>query len=205
MTKLILIGAGGHSKVIQDIVAENKHLKLYAILDDSLNDTVEIDGVIYSSTRLLDSLRKEDYKYCIAIGSNHIRKKLFEKLCIPMKQYITLIHPSAVISKTAKIGHGTVVMPNAVINADSVIGNHSIINTASIVEHENVLEDYVHVSPNSTLTGTVSVGEGAHVGAGATVIPGKRIGSWSIIGAGAVVINNITDSITVVGTPAKQK
>ena len=203
MTKLILIGAGGHSKVIQDIIAENKDLMLYAILDDSFNETVEVEGVFYSSTRLLDSLRHEDYKYCIAIGSNHIRKKLFEKLCIPMNQYITLIHPSAVISKTAKIGNGTVVMPNVVINADCVIGNQTIINTGSIVEHDNILEDYVHVSPNVTLTGTVFVGEGTHIGAGAVVIPGKRIGSWSIIGAGGVVIDNITDNITVVGTPAK--
>ncbi|WP_182858753.1 acetyltransferase [Oceanobacillus picturae] len=201
--KLILIGAGGHSKVVQDIIAENKDLKLHAILDDSLYETVEVDDVIYSSTRMLDSLQQEDYKYCIAIGSNHIRKKIFEKLSIPMNQYITLIHPSAVISKTAKIGNGTVVMPNVVINADSVIGNQTIINTGSIVEHDNLLKDYVHVSPSATLTGTVSVGEGTHIGAGAVVIPGKRIGSWSTIGAGGVVIDNITDNITVVGTPAK--
>lgn len=203
MTKLIIIGAGGHSKVIQDIVAGNKDLKLHAILDDSINETFKNKGVIYSNTRYLESLQEEDYNYCLAIGSNHIRKKLYQKFRISIDKYVTLIHPSAVISKTAQIGNGTVVMPRVVINADTIIGNHSIINTGSIIEHDNVLEDYVHISPNATLTGTVSVGQGSHVGAGAIVIPGKHIGSWSIVGAGSVVINNIKDNMTVVGSPAK--
>lgn len=203
MRKLILIGDGGHSKVIKDIVAEMKEIELFAILDDSYNSIIERNGVIYSNTRYLESINKKDYVYCLAIGSNNIRKRLYNKFNIPINYYVTLIHPSAVISRSATIGHGTVVMPNAVINADAEIGNHCIINTGSIIEHDNKLADYVHISPNATLSGTVSVGEGTHIGSAAVVVPGKKIGSWSIIGAGTVIIDDIEDKVTAVGVPGK--
>lgn len=204
MNKLILVGAGGHSEVVQDIVAANGNLDLYAIVDDAFNETVETDGIIHANTNLIEKLDINDYEFCIAIGNNHVRKKLYEKFNIPVDKYVTLIHPSAVISKSAKIGYGTVVMPNAVINADTVTGNHCIVNTNAVVEHDNVLADYVHVSPSATLAGTVSVGEGTHIGAGAVVIPGKNVGKWSVVGAGAVVIRNISENVTAVGNPARE-
>lgn len=202
MTKLILIGAGGHSKVIQDIVAASTEFDLYAIVDDAFDATQVVDGIIYANTSFLDSLQVEEYKICIAVGNNAIRKKLFNKFSIPIEQYVTLIHPSAVISGSAKIGYGTVVMPNAVVNAGSVIGNHCIVNTGAIVEHDNRLEDYVHVSPSATLAGTVSVEEGTHVGSGAVVIPGKNVGTWSVVGAGSVVVKDVENEVAVVGVPA---
>ncbi|ASK64342.1 acetyltransferase [Virgibacillus phasianinus] len=202
--KLVLIGAGGHSKVIKDIVAENDDLELYAIVDDAFDQTNELDGIIYAHPNFLDSINVDLYKFCIAIGNNAIRQMLFKKFNIPIDKYVTLIHPSAVVSNTAKIGLGSVVMPNAVINADSSVGNHCIVNTNAVVEHDNVLEDFVHVSPNATLSGVVNVGEGTHIGSGAVVIPVKNIGSWSTVGAGAVVVNDVCDGITVVGVPAKE-
>ncbi|AXI10461.1 acetyltransferase [Oceanobacillus zhaokaii] len=204
MTKLVLIGAGGHSKVIQDIVAENRDIELYAIVDDAFTKTVKKEGIIQGNTSLLDTLQKEEFQYCLAIGNNRIRKKLFEKFCIPIEQYATLIHSSAVISKSAVVGNGTVIMPNVVVNGDSVIGNHSILNTGSVVEHDNVLGNYVHLSPNATLAGTVSIYEGTHIGAGAVVIPGMHIGRWSVIGAGGVVVADVEDNVTVVGVPARK-
>lgn len=203
MKKLILIGAGGHSKVIQDIVKETREIELYAILDDGFQCTWKSEGLIYSKPSLINTLQLEDFMFCIAIGNNTIRKKLFKSFQIPIKQYMTLIHPTAVISESAKIGRGTVVMPNAIINADAVIGNHCIVNSGSVVEHDNELEDYVHISPNATLAGTVSIAEGAHIGSGATIIPDKRVGRWTIIGAGTVLVDNIGDELTVVGVPGK--
>lgn len=203
MTKLILIGAGGHSKVIQDIIAENKELVLYGILDDAIESINEADEIIYANTSFLSNLKVEDYYFCLSIGNNTVRKKLFEQLPIPLEQYAVLIHPSAVISRKAKIGPGTVVMPNAVVNADAVIGNHCIVNSGAIIEHDNNLGDYVHVSPNATLCGTVSVGVASHVGAGAIVVPGKKVGDWCTVGAGAVVVKDVGDGDTVIGIPAK--
>lgn len=205
MSKLILIGAGGHSKVIQDIAASNG-LKLYAIVDDAFEEIKKEKGIIYANPSFLDDLDStelQDYKFCISVGNNVLRKTLFERLRIPLGQYAVLIHPSAVLSSSAKIGFGTVVMPNAVINADTVIGNHCIINSSAVIEHDNTLGDYVHVSPRASLCGTVSIGEGTHIGAGAVIIPGKRIGSWSTVGAGAAVVKDVGNRVTVAGVPAR--
>lgn len=203
MKKIILFGAGGHSKVIQDIVSQLKDLELYAILDDSFKHTKEKNGVIYGNPMILNELNKGDFVFCIAIGNNIVRKDLVERFQISIGKFKTLIHPSAVISESAKVGYGTVVMPNAVINADTTIGNHCIINSGAIVEHDNVIGDYVHVSPNATLAGTVSIGVGTHVGSTATVIPNKQVGKWTTIGAGTVVVKDIPDKVTVVGVPGK--
>lgn len=201
--KVIMVGNGGHSKVIQDIITCLKNHDVIAILDDLYEEINERKGVIYGPIAHLNQLIKQDVKVVIAIGNNEIRKRLFQKLPLHRDQYLTVVHPSAVVSPTAIIGYGTVVMPSALINAESVIGDHCIINTGAIVEHENTIENYSHISPNATLTGNVSIGEGAHVGASATIIPGINIGKWSVIGAGSTVIRPIPDHRKAVGSPAR--
>ena len=148
---------------------------------------------------------KDECFFVIAIGNNYVRQKLFNSLDIPVNQYATLVHPSAIVSSSAKIECGTVVMPHAVINADTTIGKHVIINTGAIIEHDNNIADYVHVSPNATLAGGVTVGEASHIAINAGVLPLVEIGSHCIVGAGATVINHVKSESTVVGTPAKTK
>lgn len=203
MNKIIVIGAGGHSKVVQDIINDSSDDKIYAILDDAVSNTVIKKDIIYSNTNYIKELNIEKHSFVIAIGDNQVRKSIVEKLSIPNILYATLIHPSAVVSKSSKIEEGTVVMPGAVINANSTIGKHSIINTNAVIEHDSLLRDFVHVSPGSVLSGEVTVGIETHLGSGSIVIPGKKIGSKSIIGAGAVVTKDIPCNVTAVGIPAK--
>ncbi|SFI29279.1 MULTISPECIES: acetyltransferase [unclassified Bacillus (in: firmicutes)] len=203
--KIVMIGQGGHSKVIQDIILSNKEYEIVGYLDDRYEDITRVDniyfGPISTAYEMINDVNQ--IKFVIAIGNNKVRKKIAEKLSLSDNFYATLIHKTAVISPNAKIGNGTVVMPHAVINADTRIGNHSIINTGSIVEHDNILGDFVHISPHATLTGSIIIEEGTHIGAAATLIPSVKIGEWSVIGAGAVVINDIPPNCTAVGIPAK--
>lgn len=200
-----VIGAGGHSKVIQDMIHfVSNSCEVRAILDDKYDELSLVQGVyhgpIASANYLLSAI--DGLKFVIAIGNNRIRKQMTEKLGLPDDSYVSLIHPAAVVSPGARVGGGSVVMPNAVINADTVIGRHAIINTGAIVEHDNAIGDYVHVAPHATLTGSVRAEEGCMIGAGATVIPGMAIGEWAIVGAGATVIRNVPPNSTAVGTPA---
>jgi acetyltransferase EpsM len=204
MKPLVVIGAGGHSKVIRDIITSCGEYEVIAVLDDRYCESKTEGFIIFapiSHARQL-ILEKNPY-FIIAIGNNIVRQRIAEKLLSLSASFATIIHTSAVISPSAQLGEGTVVLPNAVINAASVIGRHVIINTSSVIEHDNVIEDYAHISPGTILTGNVQVGIGTHIGAGSTVIPGKRLGDWSIIGAGSTIISNIPDYVTVVGTPAK--
>src|SRR5690625_4037861 len=189
--EIIVIGNGGHSKVIQDMIHSKKGYKIIGVLDDKYEFVSKKKGIIHAPIAYLNKIITTDTKVVIAIGDNATRRLLSKKLFVRKDQYLTVIHPSAVVSPTAIIGHGTVVMPGTHINAETTIGDHCIINTRAIVEHENLIDDFSHISPNATLTGNVIVGEGVHIGASATIIPAINIGRWSIIGAVCSVIKRI--------------
>jgi acetyltransferase EpsM len=205
MMDLVVIGEGGHSKVIRELIRSKSDYKIVAILDDKYDELTVINdiyiGPISSAHLLLN--RMNHLKFVIAIGNNEVRKLIVSKLGLSKGNYISLIHDTAIISTSASIGDGTVIMAGTIVNADAVIGDHAIINSGAIVEHDNQLGDYVHVAPKAALTGSVIAEEGAMIGAGATVIPGKKIGEWAVIGAGATVISDIPSYSTAVGTPAR--
>ncbi|MBS4220182.1 acetyltransferase [Bacillus sp. FJAT-49711] len=204
---IVLIGDGGHGKVVQDLVLLHKNIKLVAFLDDKHTEVCKKGNLIVGPISFADTIMSmfQDVKFVISIGDNQVRKKIINKLNLPHIYYATLIHPTATISPSAAIGYGSVIMAHAVIDADSHIGDHVIINTSSVVEHDNIVGDFVHLSPSATLTGAVKIQEGVHIGAGATVIPNIEIGQWSVIGAGSAVINPIPPNTTAVGVPAKVK
>ncbi|MEK3885899.1 acetyltransferase [Bacillus sp. FSL K6-3431] len=202
--KIAIIGKGGHSKVIQDIISLHSRLKIVAYLDDKYDELSRKEDIFFGpilAAEIINDMFK-DVKFIIAIGNNKLRRLIVNQLKLTKESYVTLIHPTATISISAKIGCGSVVMAHTVINADTHIGEHTIINTASVIEHDNQLGDFVHISPNATLTGAVKIEDGAQVGAGATIIPKIKIGKWSVIGAGATVIHSIPPYCTAVGVPA---
>ncbi|MCI2946942.1 acetyltransferase EpsM [Staphylococcus caledonicus] len=201
---IILIGKGGHSKVIRDIIEASQQYHVAGYLDNAIDEYYIENGIFYDNLEAVNNY-KHDYFFIIAIGNNHVRNKLFNELDIKLEKYATLIHPSAIISPSAKINYGTVVMPNAVINAETIVGMHAIINTGAIVEHDNQIGDYVHISPNAALAGGVRVGDESHVAINAAVLPLVEIGNKCIVGAGATVIKNVKSESTVIGTPAKIK
>lgn len=202
--KIVIIGQGGHSKVIRDVMTSIEGAKVIGCLDDKFKADFYHEQIFYGPTDsahiLLDDI--PEVKFIVAIGNNRVRKQVVNALGLPVETFATLIHSSAQISQSSTIGYGTVVMPCAVVNFDVEIGNHSIINSCAVIEHDSCVEDFVHISPNATLTGNVTIREGTHIGAGTTIIPGMEIGEWSVIGAGATVINNIPANSTAVGVPA---
>lgn len=200
---IVIIGNGGHSKVIREMISSIKSYRMIAVLDDKYTHITEIRGIVYAPLYYFKHLLTRPLRVVIAIGNNDVRKRIVNRLNLPQDMYQSLIHPSAVVSDSVKIGFGTVIMPGAFITAEAVIGHHAIINTGAIIEHENHLANFVHISPNATLTGNVSIEEGVHIGASATVIPGIKIKEWSVIGAGATVINNIPAYSKAVGCPAR--
>lgn len=197
--KVIIIGAGGHGKVIADIITASQDTVI-GFLDDGLEKGSFVSGypVLGPSS---ECVRFPDCAFVIAIGSNQIRKVLAEKYCL---KWHTAIHPSAVVGSDIHLGEGTVVMANAVINASADIGKHCIINTGAVIEHDNVIEDYVHVSPHATLCGTVHVGKLTHIGAGAVIRNNRHVAANCTIGAGGVVVKDINESGTYVGVPVRR-
>lgn len=196
---VILIGGGGHARVVMDIVQACGD-RVLGILDDGLAAGTTVQGAPVMGTTA-DAKQFADALFVIAVGSNEIRKKLAARLDV---SWYTAIHPSAIVSEKASVGEGSVVMPRAVINAGACVGRHCIINTAAVVEHDNYIADYAHVSCGAVLTGTVRVGETALVGAGAIVKNNVQICDGCVVGAGAVVTKDLAEKGTYVGVPARK-
>lgn len=197
-TRLVIIGAGGHGKVIADNALKNGYKSICFVDDYSVGECVGFS--IIGTSAEIEALNDGKTEFLIGIGDNAIRKRIAETYDV---NWVTLIHPSAQIAVNASIGKGTVVMAGAVVNACATVGCHCIINTSSVIEHDNVLKDYVHISPSAKLGGTVHIGEQTHIGIGATVSNNIDICSRCIIGAGAVVVEEIKNNGTYAGVPAR--
>ncbi len=197
MKTLIIIGAGGHGKVVADIAKLCGYTNI-KFLDDN-EQAVDCSGytVIGKSS---DYKLYPDENFFVSIGNSKVREQIQSKL----SNVVTLVHPKAVIADDAKIGVGTVVMAGVVVNPGTVIGDGCIINTCSSVDHDCFVDSYVHVAAGSHLCGSVTVGSGTWIGAGSTVSNNIDICSDCMIGAGAVVVKDINCSGTYIGVPARK-
>lgn len=199
MNRLIIIGAGGHGKVIADNAIKNGYTNINFVDDHVIGNCMGFS--IIGTVAEIEYLNDGQTDFVIGIGNNKTRKLIADRYNV---NWVTLIHPSAQIAVNASIDAGTVIMAGAVVNVSATVGKHCIINTGAVVEHDNVIGDYVHLSPKAALGGTVHIGEMTHIGIGATVNNNIEICPKCVIGAGAVVIKNITDSSVYIGVPAEK-
>ena len=208
--KVLILGAGGHSKVVADVIraAGGDVVGLCDLDPSNLGKEVEPGGgrVVVLQDELLDDvpgvLRRLGATECIvAIGHNGVRQKLSDALGEFLAK--PWIDPRAILSPSATIQDGTVVLPGVIINAAARVGRAVILNTACVIEHDAVIEDGVHVSPGATLCGGVKVRQGAWVGAGSTVIPLREVGEGAVVGAAACAVREVPARVTTVGVPAK--
>lgn len=200
MKDVVIIGTGGHAKVVADIVLSSRdHLVGFLTNDEGQSDFMGWP-VLGKDT---EYERFADCCFVIAIGNPGVRERISQSM--EGVNWYTAIHPSASISAIhTSIGGGSVIMANAVVNPYAQIGRHCIINSNATVEHDNQIEDFVHISVGAELAGTVRVGKRTWIGAGATVSNGIRVCEDCMIGAGAVVVRNIEVPGTYVGIPAHQ-
>lgn len=203
---VLIIGAGGHGRVVLDILrlaAENEPVG-FIDADPSLAGT-KVGGLpVLGPVNLLGKLQRQGVAAAVvAIGDNRTRAGYAQAAIQAGLQLINAIHPSAVLSETVKLGRNIVIAAGAIVNPDAEIGDSAIINTAAVVEHECKIGPAVHICPGVLLAGRVTVGEGAMIGIGARILPCLSIGAGAIVGAGAVVIEDVPAWATVVGVPAK--
>jgi sugar O-acyltransferase (sialic acid O-acetyltransferase NeuD family) len=198
---LAIIGASGHGKVLADM-AELLGYNVTFFDDAYPNKLANEHWPIAGNLTVL--LKNPNLYECVvvAIGNNQMRNTLCIKLINDGFKLPTLIHPTSVISKYAKIADGSVFLANSVVNAFAQIGRNCIINTGAIIEHDCVIGEAVHVSPNVALAGGTKVGDLSWLGIGSLTKQLVEICENTIIGANTTVINNIPSNVMAVGTPA---
>jgi sugar O-acyltransferase (sialic acid O-acetyltransferase NeuD family) len=204
--KIVVYGAGGHAKVVLDVLEKAGTCAIVGLLDDS----AELTGDTRSGYRVLGGsaifrgLIEEGVKgMIVALGDNMRRRAVFDVARAAGFELVAAIHPSALLGSRVRIGAGSVLVAGVVVNVDAVIGDNVIVNTSASVDHDCRIEAHVHLSPGVRLAGRVTVGEFTHIGIGAVVLPNLTIGKHCIVGAGSVVREDVPDGMVVAGNPAR--
>jgi sugar O-acyltransferase (sialic acid O-acetyltransferase NeuD family) len=204
MSGLLIVGAGGHGKVVADAARLMKRWDRLAFLDDRYPSISSVFGCPVLGTIPQAPEFIEDYPdLAVAIGDNETRINLISMLNKAGFVLPSIIHPSAVVSESVRLGAGSVVFAQAAVNVDATIGMGAIINTGATVDHDCVLGKGVHLSPGVHLAGGVNIGDFSWIGIGATVIQGITVGERVTVGAGAVVHQDVDNNVRVAGVPAK--
>lgn len=208
--QVIGFGAGGHARVVIEILRLDSRYELAGLLvpQKELRGESLLGVPILGDDNLLSDLITRGIRYFFVglggTGNTNPRRKLYEMARFQAMSPVDAIHPSVIISPSARVGIGFTAMANSVVNASATIGENVILNTGAIIEHDCVIGGHVHIATGARLASTVHVGDGAHIGAGATVRQNVVIGAGAIVGAGATVVKDVQPGTTVVGVPAQQ-
>lgn len=207
--RVVGLGAGGHAKVIVDILSFYDDLQVVALTNA---DPLTVGGLIFGvpilgSDDILPELRKEGISAAFigvgSVGDCRLRRKLFLYASELGFEMINAIHPTATVAGSVRLGRGVVIMAHAVVNPDTQIGDNVIVNTGAQIDHDCRIADHVHVAPGACLSGDVHLAECVHVGVGATISQGIRVGEGALVGAGSVVLRDVAAHTTVFGAPAR--
>lgn len=205
--KIILIGGGGHCKVVISILKKLDNFEIAGIVDNYKSGSL-ISGIkiIGTDDDLKDIYKSGMHNALITVGStkdNTKRYRLFNMAKEIGYKFPVIISPEAIVDEGVSIEKGTVVMPGCIINIGSSIGKNCIINTGAIIEHDCKIGNHCHIAPGVHTSGAVNIGELSFIGISATIIQGIKIGKNVTIGAGSVVIKNIPDNVIAVGNAVK--
>jgi len=212
MKKLIILGTGGNCIDILDTVNDLNESNGHTIYEciGFLDDNQENWGKVYFGIEVLGPINSaSNYNGCFfvnGIGSsfNFWKKKdIISKTQVPLEQFETIVHPSASVSKMAKLGHGTVVLQNVTIASNVNIGNHVIILPNTVISHDDSIGDYTCITGGVCISGGVTIGNSCYLGTNSAIIGNIAIGDYCLVGMGAVVIDGVEENTVVVGNPAK--
>lgn len=207
---VILVGAGGHARVLLDALASRAELSVIGLVDADAGrrgDTVNGVPILGNDAWLLANHSSDAVTLVNGMGSTRdtrLRHRIFEAFRSHGFAFARVVHATATIARDVTLGEGAQVMAGAIVQAGAVLADNVLVNTGTIVDHDCRIGAHCHVAPGVVLSGSVTVGQGTHIGTGACVIQGVRIGSDALIGAGAVVIRDVPDGAVVFGVPARQ-
>lgn len=204
MEKIVLVGGGGHARILVDLIVSAGVYEITGIIDTDLQKGAMAHGyeVLGNDSVLEEVFRNGTVNACIAVGSvrdNKVRKRLYGNIINAGYRCPPLVHPKAILGGDVLMGNGVQVMAGVILQTGVKIGNNTIINTGSIVDHDCVIGDHVHVGPGAVMSGGCRIGSGAFIGVGSTIIQGLRIGEDALVTAGSVVVKDVEDGQIVRG------
>jgi sugar O-acyltransferase (sialic acid O-acetyltransferase NeuD family) len=204
--QVFVYGAGGHGKVVADILISEGEIGFAGFIDDReelLGTKVMGFPVLGNAEWLREQASRSRLALALGTGENGVRQVLMTRCSEWGIEVLTLVHPAATVARSASLGEGTVVMAGARVNPEANVGAGVIVNTGAVVEHDARIGDFAHVAPNAAMGGASRLGTFSHLGLGAAVLEGVTIGRHTIVGAGAVVVRDLPDHVVAIGVPAR--
>ncbi|MBF0434859.1 MAG: NeuD/PglB/VioB family sugar acetyltransferase [Magnetococcales bacterium] len=205
---LVMIGAGGHARVLLDALAENKQQLSALCLPPQapIPPWGRALPCMTSDAELVERFPPGITRLILGIGSvatNHKRMHLFQHYQSLGYRFASILHPHHYQAREVVLGEGCQIMAGAIVQTACILHDNVIINTRATVDHECVIDSHVHIAPGAVLSGGIHIGCAAHIGTGAVIIQGLHIGAAALVAAGAVVVDNVPDGTAVAGVPAK--
>ncbi|MFV8182711.1 MULTISPECIES: acetyltransferase [unclassified Streptomyces] len=207
MNELVIVGAGGFARETAQAVADAGEFTLLGHLDDNaaLHGT-EVDGVpVLGGCDLVRELPNARVVVCVGNPRDYAaRARLVHRLALPVERYATVVHPTAAVSATSRIGPGSVLLAHCALTAAVRVGAHVAVMPHVVLTHDDVVEDFATLTSGVRLGGSARLARGAYVGSGALVREGTTIGAWSLIGMGSAVLGDVPPGEVWVGSPARR-
>jgi sugar O-acyltransferase (sialic acid O-acetyltransferase NeuD family) len=209
---IIILGTGGNSLDILDTINDinDRNRKKVYICGGFLDDNRMLWGKNISGYKVLGPLSSassyREYWFVNGIGSpeNYLKKeKIISKTGLKIEQFETIIHPTASISKMARLGLGVVVFQHVTVTSNVLIGNHVIVLPNTVISHDDNIGDYTCITGGVAISGNVDIGRSCYIGTNSAIIGNISIGDFCLVGMGSVVLHDIPDNTVVVGNPAK--
>lgn len=207
--QLIIIGAGGFGRETAELVDTVNVVHPSWDLLGFLDDDPRLAGRQVDGLRVLGPIAAiRDYgNALITVSVGHpgnffSRKRIVEALDLPPERFATLVHPTASVPLSARIGAGTVLLAGVVLTTRVIVGRHVVVMPGAVLTHDDVVDDFATLGAGVRLAGRVHIGQGAYLGAGALVRENVTIGPWALIGMGAAVLHNVSQAEVWVGVPA---
>ncbi len=203
--RLVIVGAGGHAKVVIELFrAARPNLQIVGLLEPDPKPREVLGVPVIGDDSALPRLRAEGVTHAfVAVGDNRAREAIGRRLEMVGFEIARVVSPAATVSPSANVARGVAVMAGAVINAETHVGAYAIVNTGARVDHDCRIGRAAHIGPGASLCGSVTVGDRTLVGVGASCIPGVTIGEDVTVGGGACVAGDLPDGVTAVGVPAR--
>lgn len=200
--KIIIIGAGGHAAELRDYIGHMQKLgteiQVEGYLDDDANAYATYGYAEPFLGSIADHVVRTDVDYLMGIANIRYRRPIIERYEAAGASFRGLVHPTVLLSPSAKLGKGVIISHNASVGPKAVIGDHNIINSRCTIGHDTVLGKYNFVSPQVAFSGHTTVGDENMIGVNSCTIPGLVIGSNNVIAAGTVLYKNVGDGQTLI-------
>lgn len=209
MDDILIIGSSGHAKVAIDAIEKQGRYKIFGLIDDfrKVGETTLDREVVGGLNDLAAIVHRQPIGgVFVAVGDNSLRAKVSQVIAkaMPKVEFVTIIHPSAVIGKDCIVGKGSILMAGAVVNPSCRVGDFCIVNTNASLDHDSVMEDFSSLAPNVATGGNCVIGNYSAIGIGSSLFHKVRIGEHTVVGAGSVVSRDLPSFSVCYGVPAKK-